>query len=103
MSTIPPLNALLDLPLVNLSSGDGPLNGETLGVKDIFDVAGMRTGCGNPQKYDESLPASRTAPAVQSLFDAGARFIGKTQTDELAFSMMGQNTHFPYPGKPKGS
>ena len=101
MSTIPPLNALLDLPLVNLSSGDGPLNGETLGVKDIFDVAGMRTGCGNPQKYDESLPASRTAPAVQSLFDAGARFIGKTQTDELAFSMMGQNTHFPYPVNPK--
>ncbi|MBZ9605195.1 amidase [Phyllobacterium chamaecytisi] len=101
MSTIPPLNALLDLPLVNLSSGDGPLNGETLGVKDIFDVTGMRTGCGNPQKYDESLPASRTAPAVQSLFDAGARFIGKTQTDELAFSMMGQNSHFPFPVNPK--
>ncbi|CAN7312635.1 amidase [Phyllobacterium sp. LjRoot231] len=101
MNTIPPLNALLDLPLPDISSGDGPLTGETLAVKDIFDVAGLRTGCGNPQKYDESAAAAKTAPAIQSLLDAGARFIGKTQTDELAFSMMGQNTHFPYPVNPK--
>ena len=101
MNTIPPLNALLDLPLPDISSGDGPLTGETLAVKDIFDVAGLPTGCGNPQKYDESAAAARTAPAVQNLLDAGARFLGKTQTDELAFSMMGQNTHFPYPVNPK--
>jgi amidase len=100
MSTIPPLNALLDLPSINLSSGDGPLIGETLAVKDIFDVAGLVTGGGNPQKVSESPAAAKTAPAVQSLLDAGARFIGKTQTDELAFSMMGQNTHFPYPVNP---
>ena len=100
MSTIPPLNALLDLPCVNLSMGNGPLTGETLAVKDIFDVAALVTGGGNPQKASESSPATKTAPAVQSLLDGGARFIGKTQTDELAFSMMGQNTHFPYPVNP---
>jgi amidase len=100
MSTISPLNALLDLPLPVIASGDGPLTGETLAVKDIFDITGLVTGGGNPQKASESRAAAKTAPAVQSLIDAGARFIGKTQTDELAFSMMGQNVHFPYPVNP---
>ncbi len=100
MSTILPLNALLDLPTVNLPSGKGPLTGETLAVKDIFDVAGLVTGGGNPQKSSESPAATRTAAAVQGLLDAGARFVGKTQTDELAFSMMGQNAHFPPPVNP---
>lgn len=99
MSTISPLNAFLDLPSVNLVSGDGPLSGETLAVKDIFDVAGLPTDCGNPQKA-ESLVAEKTAPAVQKLLDAGAKFIGKTQTDELAFSLMGQNAHYPHPVNP---
>lgn len=75
----------------------GPLARLTLAVKDIFDVAGYRTGCGNPDKFAEARPASRTAPAVQALLDAGARFVGKTQTDELAFSLMGLNAHFPSP------
>ena len=101
MRTIPPLNALLDLPLPAISPGDGPLSGETLAVKDIFDVAGLVTGGGNPHKASESSAAMSTAPAVQKLVDAGARFIGKTQTDELAFSMMGQNVHYPHPVNPR--
>jgi amidase len=72
----------------------------TLAVKDIFDVAGYPTGCGNPQKQAEAAPAAATAPAVQKLLDAGARFVGKTQTEELAFSMLGQNVHFPRPVNP---
>ncbi|TGS60363.1 amidase, partial [Mesorhizobium sp. M3A.F.Ca.ET.201.01.1.1] len=44
--------------------------------------------------------ASRTAEAVQMILDAGARFVGKTQTDELAFSLFGQNSHFPFPVNP---
>jgi amidase len=40
---------------------------------------------------------TRTAPTVQRLLDAGARFAGKTLTDELAFSMNGQNAHFGSP------
>ena len=38
-----------------------------------------------------------TAPTVQRLLDAGARFVGKTITDEFAFSMNGQNAHFGSP------
>ncbi len=93
-----PLNAILDLAEVPVPHAEsGPLGGLSLAVKDIFDVAGYVSGCGNPEKASEDRVASKTAPAVQSLLDAGARFAGKTQTDELAFSLMGQNAHFPQP------
>jgi amidase len=93
-----PLNAFLDLPHVPVPHAEsGPLAGLSLAVKDIFHVAGYRTGCGNPQKYFESAIAEETAPAVQALLDAGAQFAGKTQSDELAFSLMGVNVHFPQP------
>ncbi|WP_376703293.1 amidase [Mesorhizobium sp. ISC25] len=96
-----PLNAFLDLdPIPVANAQSGPLAGLRLAVKDIFDVAGYRTGCGNPQRYREASPAMATAPAVQALLDSGARFVGKTQTDELAFSLLGLNAHFPSPVNP---
>ncbi len=101
LTTRDPLNAFLDLSAVPVASAaTGPLAGLSLGVKDIFDVAGYVTGCGNPEKFAEGEPARATAPAVQKLLDAGARFAGKTQTEELAFSMLGQNVHFPHPVNP---
>ena len=58
-----PLNAFLDLPQVPVANAEsGPLDGLSLAVKDIFDVAGYRTGCGNPQKFAEAPAAARTAP-----------------------------------------
>ncbi|WP_435655272.1 amidase [Brucella pituitosa] len=78
----------------------GVLLSATLAVKDIYDVAGMKTGCGNPQILAESPVATRSAPTVEKLLAAGAACIGKTQTDELAFSLMGQNSHYPYPINP---
>jgi len=96
-----PLNAFLDLPQVPVSNaGNGPLSGLSLAVKDIFDVAGYHTGCGNPKKQAEAKAATKSAPSIQKLFDAGVRFVGKTQTDELAYSLMGQNAHFPLPINP---
>ncbi|GLS31343.1 Asp-tRNAAsn/Glu-tRNAGln amidotransferase A subunit [Mesorhizobium albiziae] len=96
-----PFNAFLDLPHVPVANAkSGPLAGLRLAVKDIFDVAGYPTGCGNPQRAAEASPARKTAVAVQTLLDAGARFAGKTQTDELAFSLMGHNAHFPQPVNP---
>lgn len=100
MRTISPLNALLNLPFQAFPPVEGPLSGYTLAVKDIFDVAGLPTQCGNPGKNHESA-AHVTAPSVQKLLDSGARFIGKTQTDELAFSLMGQNSHYPFPVNPR--
>lgn len=94
-------NAFLDLGQLTVSHAQsGPLAGLTLAVKDIFDVAGYVTGCGNPDKAETGHAAHSTAPTVQRLLDAGARFVGKTQTDELAFSLMGQNAHFAHPVNP---
>lgn len=97
-----PFNAFLAEPPVRVAhAAAGPLAGLRLAVKDIFDVAGWRTGCGNPQKLAEAAPAPHGAWAVERLLGAGAEFAGKTQTDELAFSLFGQNSHFPHPINPK--
>jgi amidase len=75
----------------------GPLLGLTFATKDIFDIAGRVTGCGNPDWLASHAPASQNAAAVQTLLDAGARMVGKTVTDELAFSLNGQNFHYGTP------
>ena len=92
------VNAFMDHPDVPvLNAESGPLAGLTLAVKDIYDVAGYKTGCGSPVKMAEAEPAAQTAPSVQKLLDAGARFVGKTTTEELAFSLNGDNVHYPQP------
>ncbi len=97
-----PVNAFLDYGEVEVASAaEGPLEGLTFAVKDIFDVAGYPTGGGSPVKATESPIHQTSAPIVQKMLDAGARFVGKTQTDELTFSMNGQNKHFPEPINPR--
>ncbi|MBE9635278.1 amidase [Salipiger mangrovisoli] len=87
-------------PIPVPSAGDGPLADLTLAVKDIFDVSGYRTGSGCPTRLAESPVRVQTTPAAQRLLDAGARFVGKTHTDELAWSMYGMNVHFGTPVNP---
>ena len=81
-------------------AADGPLAGLSFAVKDIFDVVGYPTGCGNPVKRMESPPAKANAPAVAKLLAAGARFVGKTHTAELAFSLDGRNSRDGTPVNP---
>ncbi|MCO5090072.1 amidase [Bosea sp. (in: a-proteobacteria)] len=78
----------------------GPLAGLTLAVKDLFDVKGYPTGAGSPLVMAQSGIKDKTAPIVKDLLKAGARFVGKTHTDELAFSLNGQNAHFGAPINP---
>jgi len=75
----------------------GPLAGLTFGAKDIFDIAGHRTGFGNPDWLDSHPPATCTAPVVATLLAAGADLLGKTQTDELTYSLNGENAHYGTP------
>ncbi len=84
-----------DAPVAH--AAQGALAGLSFAAKDLFDVAGYPTGGGNPIVLALSGIKARTAPTVQKLLDAGARFVGKTVTDELAFSMNGQNAHFGAP------
>ncbi len=78
-------------------SGKGLLAGLKFGVKDIYDVAGHKTGFGNPDWLNTHPAATRTAPAVERLLAAGADMLGKTQTDELTYSLTGENAHYGTP------
>ena len=96
-----PVHAFVDYSDVPVPSApEGPLAGLTFAVKDIYDVAGYVTGCGSPEKRAENPPAETHAPAVANLLDAGARFVGKTHTAELAFSLDGRNEHDGTPVNP---
>lgn len=65
-------------------SASKPLSGIRLGIKDIYDIAGVRTGCGNRAYYDLYPERKTTAVAVQRLIDAGAIIIGKMKTSQFA-------------------
>ncbi|ART62880.1 amidase [Kushneria marisflavi] len=80
--------------------GHGPLAGQRLAVKDLFDIQGEVTGAGNPDWAAAQRPASRTAPGVHALLKAGAALVGKTQTDEFAYSLNGANVHYGTPINP---
>ena len=75
----------------------GPLAGLTFAAKDIYDIAGARTGFGSPAWLAEHPPATKTAWAVQRLLDAGATLVGKTHTDEMTYSLTGENAHYGTP------
>jgi amidase len=75
----------------------GPLSGLTVAVKDLFDVAGYPTSGGSPHLLALSGLKTQTSSTVRKLLDAGARFVGKTITDELAFSLNGKSVHFGTP------
>jgi amidase len=76
------------------ATGSGPLDGLTFAVKDLIDLEGCRTGGGNPDWLAQQKPASGSAPVVEKALAAGATLIGKTVTDELAFSLEGRNVHY---------
>ena len=76
---------------------EGPLKGLGFAAKDIFDVAGTVTGWGNPDRRASAAPAAQHSAAVERLLAAGAHLVGKTITDELAFSLNGQNPHYGAP------
>jgi amidase len=69
----------------------GPLAGLTFAAKDLFDVAGVPTGGGNPDWPTGRPVPTRHAWAVQTLLDAGAALIGKTITDEVSLGILGEN------------
>lgn len=75
----------------------GPLKGLTFAAKDIFDIAGETCCCGNPDWLASHDPARQTASVVDALLRAGADLRGKTLTDEIAFSLNGQNFHYGTP------
>jgi len=82
---------------------DPPLAGETvdgptLAVKDLFDVAGVPTGGGSRVPLDPN-PAHH-ALVVERLLQAGWSVVGKTHTVELAYGGWGTNRAVGAPWNP---
>ncbi|RFB82442.1 amidase [Rhizobium leguminosarum bv. trifolii] len=95
-------NAFMPYPDADVGHAPtGPLAGLRLAVKDLFDVAGYPTAAGNAAVLAASGIKTATAPLVQTLLEAGACFVGKTNTDELAYSLIGGNVHFGMPRNPR--
>jgi Asp-tRNA(Asn)/Glu-tRNA(Gln) amidotransferase A subunit family amidase len=59
----------------------GLLHGVPMTVKDSFDMAGMATRVGSPERPE--TPAARDATAVARLRAAGAIILGRTNTPEM--------------------
>ncbi len=82
-------------------TGSGPLDGLAFAVKDLIDVEGTVTGGGMPDWARRQQPAAASAPVVSRLLAAGATLVGKTVTDELAFSLEGENHRHGTPLNPR--
>lgn len=67
----------------------GPLAGVPIGVKDLFDTAGVPTQYGSPMFAGHAPTAD--AEAVRRARAAGAIVIGKTQTHEFAWGITSVN------------
>jgi amidase len=78
----------------------GPLAGLTFGLKDIYDIVGHKTGFGSPDWLATHDAASATSSVATRLLDAGATMVGKTHTEEMAFSLTGENAHYGTPVNP---
>lgn len=75
----------------------GPLAGLTFAAKDLYDVKGRPTGAGNPTWLSTHPSAIQSSPLIEVLLAAGATLVGKTLTDELAYSIHGENMHYGTP------
>ncbi|MFP3721725.1 amidase [Niallia circulans] len=79
----------------------GNLDGLTFAVKDVFAIKDYLSSAGNPDWLSSHPPAKETAPVITSLLNNGARLQGTTITDELMYSLNGENFHYGTPVNPK--
>lgn len=90
------VNAFVDIFTVE-PTNDGQLTGNSFAVKDLYDVAGHVTGYGNPTWAETHPSADQHSDVVKTVLGAGGKLVGKTHTDELAYSLMGVNAHYGTP------
>lgn len=80
----------------------GVLKGLSFAVKDVFAVAGHSSSAGNPDWLHSHKPSAAHAAAVLKLLEAGASLRGAAHTDELMYSLGGENYHYGTPLNPRG-
>ncbi|HEX2271113.1 MAG TPA: amidase [Pyrinomonadaceae bacterium] len=70
----------------------GPLHGIPVGLKDLFDTAGVKTTCGSAL-FAERVP-TEDAEVVRRLKNAGAVLIGKQNMQEFAYGGTSTSSYF---------
>ncbi len=78
----------------------GTLSGYTFAVKDVFAVAGEKNSAGNPDWLRTHEAETVTAPVIEQLLLHGATLKGLTHTDELMYSLNGENIYYGTPPNP---
>ncbi|MGH1482323.1 MAG: amidase [Geminicoccales bacterium] len=81
-------------------TSSGPLDGFDFAAKDVIDVVGSTTGFGQPDWLRTHAPADASAVVIDRLLNAGARLVGRTISDELTYSLSGENQHYGTPANP---
>ncbi len=70
-----------------------PLAGVPFAVKNLFDIAGLRTRAGSKIELDRA-PAATDALLVQRLEAAGGILVGALNMDEYAYGFTTENSHY---------
>lgn len=98
MKPVDTCNAFVPGEMITVAPNrEGKLSSLTFAVKELYDVKGFVTGAGNPHWKSTHPVAQTTAPAVEMLLNEGATLLGKTISDEMAFSLDGENIHYGTP------
>ena len=66
-------------------------------LKDMCEIKGLKTSCGNPDFYNLCKPASKHAPFLLNILNEGAILKGITICDEFFYSVIGENSHYGTP------
>jgi amidase len=82
------------------TTNEGPLAGLSFAVKDFYDIKGLPTAAGSPEWLATHPVPTLSTPIYDRLLAAGGKFVGKTHTDELAWSLNGENAHYGTPTTP---
>ena len=78
-------------------NSSGLLNKLKFLVKDMCDIKGLKTSCGNPDFFNKCIPAKEHAPFLKGILNAGASLNGITICDEFFYSLIGENGHYGTP------
>ena len=76
----------------------GPLGGVPMAIKDVIIISGTRTTAGS--HILENFISPYNAHVIEKLIEAGAVFVGKTNTDEFAMGSTSETSYFGTPRNP---
>ncbi|KAI3556541.1 hypothetical protein CABS01_03673 [Colletotrichum abscissum] len=85
------------------AADSGPLSGTRIGVKDIYDVKGLKSTLGSKAWTQMTTKADATAPSIQRIIDLGGTVVGKQKTSQFASAAHAWEwTDVYYPQNPRG-